>query len=419
MCKDFYKDEGRGGDLQNDGSNCVPWSCYAGYENVNGPNKELLCKALCKPSEIRDYTKECVYDERYTHKACKLDEYHDFLKSKCVKKSDAACADHFRDQNFAGKLSHGVCVKDGCLPGYTQYVGKCVKNPDDDITCSTIPPYDNTLYDHYYDPEKGACVNNKNCAIHFYDQGFSGLINTYRANGMFRHACEKGGCMVGYDSDGKGNCVPLQKPEAPPAPCVDQQFTKDGYKGVTVDGKCIKAGCLDTHELVKEKDGKIEKCLPRCADGRVRAGLNCVDPPNQQCLKPNPNRDKYGLGYYENGQPKYFTFHVKGEVHGEDVAWYENGQMQRVKSAEEVLKELEDNADAHIHMPSPSYWPIVLALGLPVIGFGIIYSIPLALLGGAIVLFGCYGWALEPSTATEDEIDPPYGGQSQEVVKVG
>jgi cytochrome c oxidase subunit 1 len=97
----------------------------------------------------------------------------------------------------------------------------------------------------------------------------------------------------------------------------------------------------------------------------------------------------------------------------------ENGQMQRVKSAEEVLKELEDNADAHIHMPSPSYWPIVLALGLPVIGFGIIYSIPLALLGGAIVLFGCYGWALEPSTATEDEIDPPSGGQSQEVVKVG
>jgi hypothetical protein len=304
MCTDLYKDEGRGGRLENDGSNCDRFMCYAGYVDVNGPKESVNCKAICKPNEIRDYTKECVYDVRYTHKACKPDEYHDFLKSKCVKKTDAACADHFRDQNFAGKLSHGVCVKDGCLPGYTYYLGKCVENPADDNTCSTIPPYDNTLYDHYYDPEKGACVYNKNCAIHFYDQGFSGLINTYRANGMFRHACEKGGCMVGYDSDGKGNCVPLQKPEAPPAPCVDQQFTKDGYKGVTVDGKCIKAGCLDTHELVKEKDGKIDKCLPRCADGKVRAGLNCVDPPNQQCLKPNPNRDKYGLGYYENGQPK-------------------------------------------------------------------------------------------------------------------
>jgi len=83
-----------------------------------------------------------------------------------------------------------------------------------------------------------------------------------------------------------------------------------------------------------------------------------------------------------------------------------NGQMVKVKSAEQVLKDLEDNADAHIHMPSPSYWPIVLAAGLPVIAFGMIYSIPIAIFGGVIVLFGCYGWAIEPSTAPDDDFDP-------------
>ena len=97
----------------------------------------------------------------------------------------------------------------------------------------------------------------------------------------------------------------------------------------------------------------------------------------------------------------------------------ESGQLTQVRSAEEVIIELEKNADAHIHMPSPSYWPIVLALSLPVMAFGLIYSIPVAMVGGAIALLGCYGWALEPSTATDDEIDPPSSGQGKEMVQLG
>jgi cytochrome c oxidase subunit 1 len=94
-----------------------------------------------------------------------------------------------------------------------------------------------------------------------------------------------------------------------------------------------------------------------------------------------------------------------------------SGQMVKVKTAEQVMKELEDNADAHIHMPSPSYWPILLAAGLPVIAFGVIYSIPIAIFGGVIVLFGCYGWSIEPSTAPDDDFDPP--ATTKDVVHVG
>jgi cytochrome c oxidase subunit 1 len=50
-----------------------------------------------------------------------------------------------------------------------------------------------------------------------------------------------------------------------------------------------------------------------------------------------------------------------------------------------------------IHLPSPSYWPFVVALGLPIIAYGLIYTYWLALVGGLMVVGGIYGWGLEPS----------------------
>ena len=81
--------------------------------------------------------------------------------------------------------------------------------------------------------------------------------------------------------------------------------------------------------------------------------------------------------------------------------------MREVASAEDVLAELQRNADKHIHMPSPSYWPLVLACGMPFVALGIIYSIPVAIAGGLIMLYALYGWALEPATAPESDFDAP------------
>jgi len=50
-----------------------------------------------------------------------------------------------------------------------------------------------------------------------------------------------------------------------------------------------------------------------------------------------------------------------------------------------------------IHMPSPSYWPAVAALGLPIIGYGVIYtSLAAGAAGAVVMLAGLYGWILEP-----------------------
>jgi len=57
-----------------------------------------------------------------------------------------------------------------------------------------------------------------------------------------------------------------------------------------------------------------------------------------------------------------------------------------------------------IHMPSPSYFPIIAALGLPILGYGILYSPILAVDGVLILLAGLFGWALEPGTAEPEPV---------------
>ncbi|MBI4882750.1 MAG: cytochrome c oxidase subunit 4, partial [Actinobacteria bacterium] len=89
--------------------------------------------------------------------------------------------------------------------------------------------------------------------------------------------------------------------------------------------------------------------------------------------------------------------------------------LVQVKTAEQVHAELEAGADSHIHLPSPSYWPIVLAFGLPVIAYGVIFDRTLSIVGALIVLLGSFGWVLEPSVADASDYDPdPIDGDLHE-----
>ena len=55
--------------------------------------------------------------------------------------------------------------------------------------------------------------------------------------------------------------------------------------------------------------------------------------------------------------------------------------------------------DEHdIHMPSPSFFPLMASLGFPFIAVGIIYDYALVPVGVALLLIGVFGWALEPAT---------------------
>jgi len=96
-------------------------------------------------------------------------------------------------------------------------------------------------------------------------------------------------------------------------------------------------------------------------------------------------------------------------------------RLVKVKTGEEVLAIEEAKADTHIHLPSPSYWPIVLALAFPVIAYGVIFNLMLSVVGGGILVIALFGWVLEPSVADDSDYDPPAegSGPTKELASIG
>jgi len=58
-----------------------------------------------------------------------------------------------------------------------------------------------------------------------------------------------------------------------------------------------------------------------------------------------------------------------------------------------------DGEHGHIHLPSPSYWPIVLAAGLTCAAFGLLYHPALIALGLGTAFISMLAWVKEPVTA--------------------
>jgi len=84
----------------------------------------------------------------------------------------------------------------------------------------------------------------------------------------------------------------------------------------------------------------------------------------------------------------------------------EDGNVVRRAQAIDVA---HDGSNTNVHLPSPSYWPIVAAAGLPIIGYGLIYTLWLCIPGGLLLLAGIYGWVFEPAD------DPNTGGHHHDV----
>jgi cytochrome c oxidase subunit 1 len=77
--------------------------------------------------------------------------------------------------------------------------------------------------------------------------------------------------------------------------------------------------------------------------------------------------------------------------YGED----EQGRPVRMAATDDVVQAGDPTG---VHLPSPSYWPIVIAAGLPLIGYGVIFNLGFAAVGLFVVFVGVYGLGLEPST---------------------
>jgi cytochrome c oxidase subunit 1 len=101
--------------------------------------------------------------------------------------------------------------------------------------------------------------------------------------------------------------------------------------------------------------------------------------------------------------PPIYNFEEIPVVHALDDFWHRKYVEDRrgipvpvQAGASEPAEHHGDGAHA-IHLPGPSYWPLVAALGFPLIAYGIMDTWWLAFAGVAVALVGFFGWALEPS----------------------
>jgi cytochrome c oxidase subunit 1 len=101
--------------------------------------------------------------------------------------------------------------------------------------------------------------------------------------------------------------------------------------------------------------------------------------------------------------PPVHNFDEIPVVRSLDDFWHRKYVEDRRGMPVPVQAGASDAADHHagaghaIHLPGPSYWPFVAAIGFPLVGYGIMYTWWLAFAGVAVMLVGFYGWALEPS----------------------
>ncbi|MCL4115976.1 UNVERIFIED_CONTAM: hypothetical protein GTU68_063320 [Idotea baltica] len=80
----------------------------------------------------------------------------------------------------------------------------------------------------------------------------------------------------------------------------------------------------------------------------------------------------------------------------------------------------QDGSATDVHLPSPSYWPLVLALSLPIVGYALIFTLWLLIPGLILLVGGFVGWALEPADDPEARHDAgahdaPIGGGVDEL----
>jgi hypothetical protein len=79
-------------------------------------------------------------------------------------------------------------------------------------------------------------------------------------------------------------------------------------------------------------------------------------------------------------------------------------QLTHPAPTEAEEAELESEEESHIHLPGPSYWPIILSVAIlvTIAGFLAINSTPLIVAVGAVfVLVGILGWGLEDPMGDE------------------
>ncbi len=94
------------------------------------------------------------------------------------------------------------------------------------------------------------------------------------------------------------------------------------------------------------------------------------------------------LEWATSSPPPEHDFDVIPEVRDRDPLWYDR---------DHGIEKPEPPAEVHIHLPPPSYFPLLLGLGVLLLGVGVLSHLALTALGAVVILYSVWGWALEPT----------------------
>ncbi|MFA9432366.1 cytochrome c oxidase subunit I [Egicoccus sp. AB-alg2] len=123
--------------------------------------------------------------------------------------------------------------------------------------------------------------------------------------------------------------------------------------------------------------------------------------------------DARTLEWLSASPPKHYNFDVIPTISHRDEFWHrkyaedEAGRPVAVPAgASEEHGDGHDDRGEHIHMPDPSYWPLVMCLGFFPLAYGLIGPIwPAIIVGVVWIIIGYFGWIIEP-VAEGDDDDP-------------
>jgi cytochrome c oxidase subunit 1 len=116
---------------------------------------------------------------------------------------------------------------------------------------------------------------------------------------------------------------------------------------------------------------------------------------------PNP-WDAATLEWTMSSPPPHYNFAVIPQVESRDSLWHPHidpGHVPGAGDAEPggVTPRLQpDPAPEPVHMPNPSFWPLILALGMLVVTIGALIGLRVVIPGVLLMFVGLYGWAFEP-----------------------
>jgi len=116
---------------------------------------------------------------------------------------------------------------------------------------------------------------------------------------------------------------------------------------------------------------------------------------------PNP-WDAPTIEWTTSSPPPHYNFAVIPRVDRRDPLWHPHikpglGWAGEAEPGGVFPRVQPDDAPEPIVMPNPSYWPLVMALGLSLATIGGLGSLPLVFTGVALALLGLFGWAFEPA----------------------